>query len=97
MIANAVLGATVIMMALLFFVMQEAKFLIPYKPLLMHTYGKYVWCFATILFANLVHLMYRVSRKVFLKDTGRKLAHVEKQVRTTDTVSAELSQRIEEQ
>jgi heme exporter protein D len=96
MIANAVLGATVVMMALAFFVLEETKFLIPYKPLLAHEYAKYLWSYTGILFLNLVELMYLVGRKVFLKDTGRKLAHVEKQVRTSDTVSAELSERIEE-
>jgi hypothetical protein len=40
--------------------------------------------------------MYLFARKLFLKDTGRKLAHVEKQVRTSDTVSPDLSDRIEE-
>ncbi len=96
MIANAVLGATVVMMALAFFALDQTKFLIPYKPLLAHQYAKYIWCYAGILFLNLVQVMYLVARKLFLKDTGRKLAHVEKQVRTSDTVSAELSERIEE-
>jgi hypothetical protein len=49
-----------------------------------------------VLFVNLFALMYLFARKLFLKDTGRKLAHVEKQVRTSDTVSPELSGRIEE-
>jgi len=96
MIANAILGATVVMMALFFFVMQETKFLIPYKPLLAHQYAKYIWAYASVLFVNLFALMYLFARKLFLKDTGRKLAHVEKQVRTSDSVSPDLSDRIEE-
>jgi hypothetical protein len=96
MIANAILAATVIMMALGFLVLQETKFLIPYKPILAHQYAKYIWAYAGLLFANLFALMYLFARKLFLKDTGRKLAHVEKQVRTSDTVSPDLSDRIEE-
>jgi len=96
MIANAVLGTTVVMLALAFLVLEETKFLLPYKPVLAHQYAKYLWCYAGILFVNLFALMYLAARKVFLKDTGRKLAHVEKQIRTSDTVSAELSHRIEE-
>ncbi len=96
MIGNAVLGATVVMMALAFFVLQETKFLIPYKSLLADRYAKYIWGYAGVLFVNLFALMYLFARKLFLKDTGRKLAHVEKQIRSNATVSEELSQRIEE-
>ena len=96
MIANAILGATVVMMALGFFVLQETKFLLPYKPLLARAYARYIWAYAGVLFVNLFALMYLFARKLFLKDTGRKLAHVEKQVRTSDTVSPDLSDRIEE-
>ena len=35
-------------------------------------------------------------RKLFLKDTGRKLAHVEKQVRSGSSISEELSRRLKE-
>jgi len=95
MIANALLGATVVMMALAFFVLQETRFLIPYKPLLPH-YSRLIWTYTGTLFVNLFALMYLFARRFFLKDTGRKLAHVEKQIRTADTVSEDLSSRIEE-
>jgi hypothetical protein len=36
------------------------------------------------------------SRELFLKDTGRKLAHIEKQLRTGPSISEELSCRLSE-
>jgi hypothetical protein len=35
-----------------------------------------------------------VARRLLLKDTGRKLAHVEKQLRTRDTIARDLSERL---
>ena len=72
MIANAVLGATVVMMALLFFMLDQTKFLIPYKPLLAHQYAKYIWCYAGILFLNLVQVMYLFARKVWVTQLLRQ-------------------------
>jgi hypothetical protein len=35
-------------------------------------------------------------RKLLLKETGRKLAHVEKQLRTGQSISEELTDRLKE-
>jgi hypothetical protein len=43
---------------------------------------------------NLFALCYLVSRTLFLKDTGRKLAHVEKQLRTGQPIVRDLSERL---
>ena len=45
---------------------------------------------------NLFAACYAISRTVFLKDTGQKLAHLEKQLRSGSPLSAELAQRLEE-
>jgi len=37
------------------------------------------------------------SRKLLLKDTGRKLAHIEKQLRTGHSISTGLTERLKEQ
>lgn len=96
MIGNSILAATVVMMALFFLVLQETKFLIPYKPLLLHQYASYIYSYAAALFLSLFALMFLFARKLFLKDTGRKLAHIEKQLRSNASVSEDLSHRIEE-
>jgi hypothetical protein len=41
-------------------------------------------------------MSYLFTRKLFLKETGQKLAHLEKQLRTDSSVSEELSGRIED-
>jgi hypothetical protein len=43
---------------------------------------------------NLFAFFYAVNRRLFLKDTGRKLAHVEKQLLTPDTIVRDLSDRL---
>jgi hypothetical protein len=51
---------------------------------------------AAVLFTNLAALFYVVGRVLFLRDTGRKLAHVEKQLRSRSTIVKELSERLED-
>ena len=40
--------------------------------------------------------LYFGVRKLLLKETGRKLAHVEKQLRTGQSISQELTERLKE-
>ena len=96
MIGNALVAATVFMLALLFFLMQECTFLIPYRHLLWAKYAAPMAIFAAALFLNLFAAIYVGCRKFFLKDTGRKLAHLEKQLRTGDSLSEELARRLNE-
>ncbi len=95
MIANALLATSVLFLALGFFLMQECQFLIPYRRLLWEKYSGPIAIFAAVLFVNLFTAIYTVCRKLFLKDTGRKLAHAEKQLRS-GSISEELSRRLKE-
>lgn len=94
MIKNAFLATTVLFLALGFFLMQECSFLVPFRALLIEKYGSTIVGFAAMLFLNLFAAVYVSARKLFLNDTGRKLAHLEKQLRTGGTISEELSQRL---
>ena len=96
MIGNAVLATTVIFLALGMFLMQECRFLIPYRHVLFEKYGAQIGGFAAALFVNLFAVIFLGCRKLFLKDTGRKLAHLEKQLRTGSSISDELSRRLDE-
>lgn len=96
MIANALLATTVICLGLGFLLMEECRYLIPYRQLLFGKYGNSLALFAAAFFLNLFAGIYVLCRKLFLKDTGRKLAHVEKQLRTGESISAELSRRLED-
>jgi hypothetical protein len=96
MIGNALLATSVIFLAFGFWLLQECQFLIPYRRLLWVKYGGAIALFAGALFINLFTVIYMLCRKLFLKDTGRKLAHVEKQVRSGASISEELSRRLRE-
>jgi len=96
MIPNIFFATTIIFLAIGFLLLQECEFLIPYRSLLISKYGREIALFAGLLFFNLFALMYLVVRKLFLKETGRKLAHIEKQIRSGESISEELSRRLSE-
>jgi hypothetical protein len=95
-IASSVFVTSIIMLALGFYIVCELKFLAPYRELILHRYGATIGWFLVGAFGNLFAVVYAINRKLFLKDTGRKLAHVEKQIRTGSSISEELSERLTE-
>jgi len=82
MIANALLAATAILLALLFFLMGQLRFLIPWRDLILHSYWHAIALYSGLLFVNIVAFVVFVQRKFFLKDAGRKLVHFDKQIHT---------------
>jgi hypothetical protein len=80
MIANAFFASTGLTLALLFFLGNELRFLIPYRSLLVHQYGTAILIFIAVLFVNLTGAMFTFGRRFFLKDTGRKLAHFDREL-----------------
>lgn len=96
MMGNALLATAFLFVALLFYLMQECQFLIPYRALLWYKYAAPILIFGATLFLNLFAAFYLFSRKFLLKDTGQKLAHLEKQLRQGDTISRDLSERLRE-
>ena len=96
MAVNAVFITTIVFMALGLVLLEECRFLIPYRRLLTGPYARPIGLFAAALFLNIFSAVYMLCRKVFLKDTGRKLAHLEKQLRTDASVSAELAERLQD-
>ena len=96
MIANSLFAATGVTLALIFFLGNELRFLIPYRVLLLHQYGTAILLSVVVLFVNLTGGLFTFGRRFFLKDTGRKLAHLEKQLRTGESLLDELSRRLRE-
>jgi hypothetical protein len=80
MIANALILTIAILLALGFWLMGELKFFIPYKTVLLHQYGTAILAFVAVLFTNVFAVAFAVNRRFFLKDTGRKLSHLDKQL-----------------
>jgi len=97
MLANSLFATSIFFLALLMFLLGECTFLIPYRLLLIDRYGTIIVTFLAALFLNVFAAVYLGARKLLLKDTGRKLAHVEKQIRTGSSISRELAQRLRDQ
>lgn len=80
MIANALIVTVAILLAIGFWLMSELRFLIPYRLILYHQYGGVILIWIALLFVNVFAAVCAIQRKFFLKDTGRKLSHIDKQV-----------------
>jgi hypothetical protein len=85
MIANALFITFAVLLALGFWLMGELKFFIPYKAVLLHEYGQILLIYVVVMSANLFAATFALTRKFFLKDTGRKLSHLDKQLHFGDT------------
>jgi hypothetical protein len=80
MIANVVLITIALLLALAFWLMSELKFFIPYKGVLWREYATPILIYVGALSANVFAGVFMLIRKFFLKDTGRKLSHLDKQL-----------------
>jgi hypothetical protein len=96
MVTNVFFATTILFIALGFFLLEQCEFLIPFRTLIVEKYGLVILVFATLLFLNIYAALYFAVRKLLLKETGRKLAHVEKQLRTGQSISEELTARLKE-
>jgi len=96
MIKSALFVTTTIFLVLGFVLLDQCRFLIPYRPLLIHKYGETILIFTGALFLNVFTGVYVACRKLFLKDTGRKLGHLEKQLRSGQSIAEELSKYLED-
>src|SRR5438045_3315172 len=54
MLANALFATTVVFIALGFYLLDQCRFLIPYRDLLIHRHGRTIGLFALVLFGNLL-------------------------------------------
>jgi hypothetical protein len=97
MIANSAFLAAMVLMLVVFAIVGQLSFLAPYKRLIVHQYLTVIVGAIVVAFVNLFAVFYLTARALFLKETGRKLAHVEKQLRTGDTIVRDLSERLAEE
>ncbi len=79
MVANALLFTIVILLAYGFWLLDQLKFMARYKAVLFHSYGDIILIFLAVLSVNLFGLALALGRRFFLKNTGRKLSHLDKQ------------------
>jgi len=81
MIANALLMSIAVLLAYVFWLMDQLKFMAAYKAVLFDAYGTPILISAVVLFVNVFGACLLLQRKFLLKDTGRKLSHIDRQFR----------------
>lgn len=70
----------------------ELSFLAPFKVGLFRHHGFTIAGAITVLFLNLCAAYYSIARWLFLRDAGRKLAHMDQQLGSRDAVVTDLLQ-----
>jgi hypothetical protein len=90
MAAPAALLTSLLLLALLFWLGGEARSLAPWKASLWTRYGGVLFLLGSVLLVNLAALSLILVRALGLKRTGRKLAHVDQELRTDSAIGAEL-------
>jgi hypothetical protein len=85
MIANVLLITIAILLALGFWLLGELRFFVPYKLALWRAYATPILAYVGILAVNVFAAVLVLIRKFFLKDTGRKLSHLDKQLHVGQT------------
>jgi hypothetical protein len=86
MIKNTAFLAALTMFLLAAWLAGELSFLAAYKVALFHHHGMVIAVGALLVFFNLCAAYYGLARWLFLRDTGRKLMHVDRQLIASDGV-----------
>ena len=81
MIANAAFLAGLTTFVLATWLAAELSFLAPYRAAIFRTYGVHILVGLVLVFVNLSGTYYLVARWLFLRDAGRKLTHIDRQLR----------------
>ena len=78
---NAIVATVTLILSGMLFLFGALDFLSPYKQVLLHQYGLAIGLYVVLVGVNLYAAFFLLTRKLFLKDTGTKLVHLEKQLR----------------
>jgi hypothetical protein len=95
MIANALFLTVALLLAYGFWLLDTLKFMAPYKAVLFHAYGRTLLLAAGVLFLNVFGATLAVYRKFLLKDTGRKLTHLDREFQADVNRAPELPEEQE--
>lgn len=90
MIATSAFLAALVTFLIAAWLAGEVTFLAPYKATLFHRHAGVLGGGTLLLFLNFCALFYGMSRRLFLRDAGRKLTHVDRQLGTADGVHEDL-------
>lgn len=86
MIRNCAFLAAVTVFLMTAWVAGKATILAPYKRQLFDEHGWFIAGAVLVVFLDLFGIYYGVARLLFLRDTGRKLGHLDRQLQTRDAV-----------
>ena len=90
MIANTAFLAALTLFLLVAWLAGELSFLAPYKAALFRVHGVLMAEVALLLFLNLCAGYYALARWFFLRETGRKLTHVDRQLIASEGIHEDL-------
>jgi len=90
MMANAAFLAALVVFLIVGWIAGELRFLAPFKAVLFREHATFIVGSVFVLFLNLCAAFYALGRWLFLRDTGRKLRHLDHQLSTPDAVLDEL-------
>ena len=80
MITNALLSTAVLDLAIFFFLADRLRFLTPYRFLIVQHYSPAILVSVMVLSVNATAAFFALGRRFFMKDTGRKLAHLDREL-----------------
>lgn len=90
MIKNTAFLAALTVFLLVAWLAGELTFLTGIKRLLFHEHGVAIGLGVLLVYFNLFALYYALARWLFLRDTGRKLQHLDRQLGTADAALEDL-------
>jgi len=85
-IANTAFLAALTLFLLVAWLAGELSFLAPFKAVLFRLHGRVILSGMLLVFLNLCAAFYVLARWLFLRDTGRKLTHVDQQLIASEGV-----------
>jgi hypothetical protein len=89
-IRNAAFAAALATFLMVAWMAGELTFLAPFKTALFHEHGWLLAATALLVFLNLCAAFYALARMAFLRDAGRKLTHMDRQLKTGSVLHEEL-------
>lgn len=90
MVANVAFLAAVTTFLVVAWLAGEVSFLAPFKAGIFRNHGLTIGAAIVVLFLNLCAAYYGIARWLFLRDAGRKLAHMDGQLGSPDAVLRDL-------
>jgi hypothetical protein len=97
MIKNTAFLALLTLFLIVGWLAGELQFLARYKALLFRQYWPVIVDGIGLLFLHLCAVYYVVARWLFVRDAGRKLTFVDRQLTTDDTVLRDLTAQLDEE